>query len=434
MKAKRPRITAALLVVAMVLLSAPPLPAYSVLTHEQVIDFVWERHFKRLLLERYPNATEDDLRRAHAYAYGGCLIQDMGYYPSGNKFFSDLLHYVRSGDFVMELINDAQDINELAFALGGLAHYASDISGHPTVNAAVALEFPRLSKKYGNEVTYADDPIAHIRTEFGFDVLQVAKQRYTSEAYHDFIGFEVAQPLLERAFANIYGIPLKEIFSNEELTLGSYRRAVSKLIPELTRVALVTKKQELEALPNFEPRRFRYLLSRTEYERTWGKNYYKPSFASRFLAFIVRLIPKFGRLRALDIKTPTAQTEKMYIQSVEWTVTFYDMLLTEFETHQLDLPNRDYDTGRPTSAGEYELADKTYAKLLQKHAKNGFAQMPAALRSNLLAYYADPDRPIETKKHKKDWKEVLHDLDLLKAQQSATQINKSHTSGSDDSL
>src|SRR5215469_16741288 len=289
-----PRFTATVLIVAMLLLTAAPAPAYSVLTHEQIVDFVWERHFKRLLLERFPNATEDDLLHAHAYAYGGCLIQDMGYYPSGNKFFSDLLHYVRSGDFVHELLNQAQDINELAFALGALAHYASDNQGHPAVNAAVAIEFSKLRKKYGNEVTYADDPLAHIRTEFGFDVLQVAKQRYSSDEYHDFIGFEVAKPLLERTFLKIYGLDLKEIFSNEDLTLGSYRHAVSKLMPQLTEVALVVKKDELQALPNFEPRRFRYLLSRTQYEREWGKNYYRPGLGSRILAFIVRLIPKFG--------------------------------------------------------------------------------------------------------------------------------------------
>lgn len=410
-----PRFTATVLIVAMLLFGVSPCPAYSVLTHEQIIDFVWERHFKRLLLERFPNATKDELLKAHAYAYGGCLIQDMGYYPSGNKFFSDLLHYVRSGDFVRELLYQAQDINELAFALGALAHYASDNQGHPAVNASVALVFPKLRKKYGNEVAYADDPIAHIRTEFGFDVLQVAKQRYTSDAYHDFIGFEVPQPLLDRAFANIYGLQLKDIFSNEELTLGSYRHAVSTLIPKLTQVALVVKKDELAALPNFEPRKFRYLLSRTQYEKEWGKNYYKPGFGSRFLAFLVRLLPKVGRLRALDIKPPTPETEKLYIKSVEDTVTFYDMLLTEYETRQLEVPNRDYDTGNPTSPGEYSLADKTYARLVKELARKNFDTVSPELKYNILEYYSDLSRPIETKKHKHEWEVTLHNLDLLKA-------------------
>jgi hypothetical protein len=299
--------------------------------------------------------------------------------------------------------------------LGALAHYASDNQGHPAVNASVALMFPKLRKKYGNEVAYAADPTAHIRTEFGFDVLQVAKQRYSSDEYHDFIGFEVAKPLLERTFLKIYGLDLKQIFSNEDLTLGSYRHAVSKLMPQLTEVALVIKKDELQKLPNFEPKKFRYLISRTQYEREWGKNYYRPGFGSRFLAFIVRLIPKFGRLRALDIKTPTPETEKLYIKSVEDTTTFYDMLLTEYETHQLEISNRDYDTGNPTQAGEYTLSDKTYARLLRELAKKNFAQVTPELKANIMEYYSDLSRPLETKKHKHEWQETLQNLARLKA-------------------
>lgn len=410
------RACAVLLIFAITLLNAPLATAYSVLTHEQVVDFVWERHFKRILQQRYPQATPEDLRQAHAYAYGGCLIQDMGYYPFGNRFFTDLTHYVRSGDFVVALIQNAQNLNELAFALGALAHYASDITGHPTVNASVAREFPKLAKKYGAEVTYVESPSSHIRTEFGFDVLQVAKQQYSSQAYHDFIGFQVAQPLLERTFAQVYGIPLREVLPDEERTIGSYRRSVSKFIPELTRVALVTKKKELEAVPNFSPQKFRYLLSRTEYQREWGKNYDRPGFGAKFLAFIVKLMPKIGPFRTLDIKPPTPETEKMYIKSVDDTVSFYDRLLTEFETNQLDLPNRDYDTARPTAAGEYALADKTYARLLQTLAKNNFNGMSQELRANILAFYSDLNKPVDTRKHKKDWQQTLQALNSLKSQ------------------
>ena len=407
---------ATVMIAALLLLSAPQLPAYSVLTHEQIIDLVWKSHLKPILQARYPNATEDDLRQAHAYAYGGCLIQDMGYYPLGNKFFTDLTHYVRSGDFVMAMIRNAQDLNELAFALGSLAHYAADVTGHPIVNASVAREFPKLAKKYGNEVTYVESPSAHIRTEFGFDVLQVAKQQYSSESYHDFIGFQVAQPLLDRTFPQVYGVDLKEILPNEERTIGSYRRSVSKWIPQLTRVALVSKKKDLEALPNFSPKKFRYMLSRTEYERDWGKNYDRPGKGARFLAWIVKIMPKIGPFRTLDIKPPTPETEKLYINSVENTVTFYNKLLTAYENHQLDLPNRDYDTGNPTAAAEYALADKTYSRLVQMLTKNNFAGMSPALRTNILTFYADLSKPIDTKRHKKEWQQTVHDLDLIKAQ------------------
>ncbi|PYP86121.1 MAG: hypothetical protein DMG65_19390 [Candidatus Angelobacter sp. Gp1-AA117] len=411
----RQRKSIAVLLIAILLFTASPSMAYSVLTHEQVVDFLWDSNIKRILLQRYPQATAEELRKAHAYAYGGCLIQDMGYYPFGNKFFSDLVHYVRSGDFVIELMSDAHGINELAFALGALAHYASDNVGHPVVNTAVALGFPKLRAKFGDQVTYVESHSAHIQTEFGFDVLQVAKQRYTSQAYHDFIGFEVAQPLLERAFLKTYGLELKQILPDEEHAIGTYRRAVANWVPKLTQVALITEKKELEALPNFSPKNFRYLLSRTEYEKEWGKNYQKPGAGARVLALLVKLLPKVGPLRALDPKPPTPETEKMYIQSVEDTVNAYRELLVMVANKSLQLANRDFDTGKPTAPGEYELADKTYADLLKKLSKDNFARMSPALRSNILAFYSDPGRPVETRKHKDEWRDTVKSLALLKS-------------------
>ncbi len=402
-----------MLLAAFLLLSTTSF-SYSVLTHEQVVDFLWDSHIKKILLSRYPNSTEDDLRQAHAYAYGGCLIQDMGYYPHGNKFFSDLVHYVRSGDFVEELIRDSQNLNELAFALGALSHYASDTTGHPAVNSAVALEFPKLRAKFGDHVTYAQDPKAHIRTEFGFDVLQVAKQRYNSQAFHDFIGFQVAQGLLERAFLNVYGLELRQIFPDENQTIESYRHAISIWIPRLTQVALIVKKSELEKLPNFSPKKFRYLLSRTDYEKNWGSNYQHPGFGAKFLAVVVKLLPKVGPLKTLDIKPPTPHTEALYIKSVEDTVTNYRSLLVHASQNDLRLVDDDLDTGSPTQPGEYFLTDKTYAKLLQKLAQNNFAQISPALRSNILGFYGDLSKPMETKKHKDEWKKTVNALEALK--------------------
>jgi len=389
-------------------------PAYSVLTHEQVVDFLWESDVKRILLERYPGATAEEMRKAHAYAYGGSLIQDMGYYPYGSKLFSDLVHYVRSGDFVSELISDSQNMNELAFSLGSLAHYASDTTGHPAVNASVSLTFPKLRAKYGDDVTYEQDPKAHIRTEFGFDVEQVAQQHYASQDYHDFIGFEVAQSLLERAFLRIYGIPLKAVLPDEDRAIQSYRHALSHWIPRLTQVALITKKKELQAAPNFDPKKFRYILRRAEYEREWGNNYAKPGLGAQFLAVVVKILPKIGPLATLDIKTPNAQTERLYVKSVEQTVAFYRDLLERAVDPPAGLDDRNLDTGGPTRAADYSLADNAYAKLLSKLAKNDYAQVSPDLRDNLLGFYADIDRPIETKRHKKEWREVLRNLDALK--------------------
>src|SRR6201987_2198559 len=180
---------------------------YSVLTHEAIIDSAWKESIVPVLLKRFPNATPEELLQAHAYAYGGAIIQDMGYYPFGNQFFSALTHYVRSGDFVIALLEESKDLNEYAFALGALAHYAADTSGHPlATNRSVAMMYPKLAKKYGPVITYEDKPSAHSQVEFAFDVDQVAEGHYAPKAYHDFIGFKVSKSVLERAFARTYSI------------------------------------------------------------------------------------------------------------------------------------------------------------------------------------------------------------------------------------
>lgn len=389
--------------------------AYSVLTHEEVVDLLWKDTIQPLLLKRFPDATPDDLKKAHAFAYGGSLVQDMGYYPFGNKFFSDLTHYVRSGDFIVNLIHESSDLNEYAFALGALAHYSSDNMGHPTVNESVGLLFPDLRKKYGKEVTYEDNPKAHIRTEFGFDMVQVAKNRYTSDRYHDFIGFEVSKPVLERAFQDTYGIPLKEVISNEDLAIGTFRRSISKIIPEMTRVALVARKKNLVAeTPNFNARKFRYYLSRANYQREWGKGYRRPGFGTKVLAFFLKFVPKVGPFKALDFKIPTRHTEDLYVASVNRTLDNYKDLLKEVKAKDLQLTNTDFDTGRLTHAGEYKLTDKTYAHLLDQLAKDNFQQVTPDLRENILTFYKDPAAPLATKTNPEAWSKVQEELERLR--------------------
>jgi hypothetical protein len=394
-----------------------PGSGYSVLTHEQVVDLMWKDQLEPLLLKRFPSASEEDLRKAHAYAYGGSLLQDMGYYPFGSKFFSDLVHYVRSGDFVEALLQDASDLNEYAFALGALSHYAADNSGHPTINRVVALEFPKLRRKYGDVVTYANNPKAHIRTEFGFDMVQVAKNRYTSDAYHDMIGFEVAKPLLERAFQETYGLKLDDVFGSVDLAIGSYRRSVSVLIPEMTRVALLSRRDAIvQDTPNFDRKKFLYYLSRSNYEHEWGTIYRKPGVGARILALLLRLAPKVGPFKAVNFKIPTKQTEDLYIKSVDTTIENYASMLREENNGKLGLPNRDCDTGRETRAGEYVLTDKTYARLIDElTTKNAAGSLSPAIREDLLKFYADPSAPIATKKNGKAWQQLQNELDTLKS-------------------
>jgi hypothetical protein len=397
------------------LLCASGLFAYSVLTHEEIVDLVWTDELRPLLLKRFPTLTEDQLKEAHSYAYGGAVIQDLGYYPFGSVEFSNLVHYVRSGDFVRELLLQSQDANEYAFALGALAHYASDIAGHPAVNQSVSIQYPKLRAKFGKSVRYAEDHTAHLKTEFGFDMVQVAKNRYASPQYHDFIGFQVSKSLLERTFPIVYGVELKDVLTHGDLAIGSYRFAVSRMIPQMTQIALRThKKDMMKETPNFAKKKFLYRLSRSDYEKEWGKDYTKPDFGTRFWSVILRYMPKIGPFRALAFNNPTPQTEDMYFKSINTTVDQYRIYLQEVRAGTLELANSDFDSGKETTAAEYSLTDETYAKLLDQLAKQKFNLTSPALRDNMLKFYSDLSLPLETKKDSVRWQNVLLSLNQLR--------------------
>ena len=403
-----------------VLLSTSLSYGYTVLTHEAIIDSVWDASLKKLLLKRFPAATPEELEQAHAYAYGGCIIQDMGYYPFSSRFFSDLTHYVRSGDFITALIRESQDLDEYAFALGALEHYAADTEGHRiATNRAVPILYPELRRKYGSDVTYWDDPVAHIRTEFGFDVLQVASGRYATDQYRGFIGFQVSRDALERAFLDTYGIEMKDVFGNVTLALGSYRHTVSSIIPGMTRVAWNLKKDQLQKeIPGITRKKFLYNLSRSSYEKEWGTEYHRPGLGTKLLTFLFRIIPTSGPFRALKIRTPTPEVEMLFMASFNATVDRYKAILANVDASGPELPNENFDVGGPSIAGKYKGTDEAYAKLLGKLADRQFAGMPAELRSNILAYYQDPHPPASAKPNKKEeaqWTKVLEQLDRLKA-------------------
>ena len=380
------------LIASVIALALPaPAPAYSVLSHEAIIDSVWPGTLRPLLLKRFPNATDDQLREAHAYAYGGAIIQDMGYYPFGSKFFSDLVHYTRSGDFVLALLTDAQesqDLNDYAFALGALAHYAADNLGHPAaVNRTVPMVYPKLRAKFGPEVTYEDNPADHLKTEFGFDVIEVARGQYANDAYHGFIGFKVAKPLLERAFEETYCVPLKDLFTNLDLALGTYRWSVSQAIPEMTKAAWAAKKKDIQALQaGMTRRRYVYRISVAAYQKDWDDKYERPGPGARFLAFLFRLVPKIGPFKAFAFRVPPPAAEKMFLASLDDTVRRYQELLANVSENRLELANENFDIGRPTRLGDYRLADETYAKLLERFDGH-LNEVSDSMRANMLMFY-----------------------------------------------
>ncbi len=395
-KSNRQTFAASFLIVWMVilLLIAPsPAGAYSVLSHEEVVDLVWHDQIVPLLLERFPNTTPDQLREAHSYAYGGCIIQDIGYYPHGSHLFSDLLHYVRTGDFVLSLLREASDVDELAFALGALAHYTSDTWGHPAVNLATAAEYPKLRDKFGNVVTYDDDPTAHLRTEFGFDVVEVAQNRYAPEQYHDFIGFSVSKPLLERAFRDTYGFEVNQIMPGEDRAINTYRHTVSSLLPEATRVAVINyEKQMKQEDPSYDRKKFIFRMDKATYKRKYGNDYQKPGAGAEILAFFVRILPKIGPLKALKLQMPSPQSQQEFLKSMNTVVDHYTAYLQQLRHEPLtpvtlDLIDRNLDTGNPTESGKYRLADFTYSNLLVEIQKHPETPIPAALRLNLVGYY-----------------------------------------------
>jgi hypothetical protein len=405
--------------------------AYSVLSHQALIDSVWDIAIKPLVVKRFPNATPEELREAHSYAWGGAVIQDMGYYPFGSKLFSDLTHYVRSGDFVIALIRDSKDINEYAFALGALAHYAADNDGHRiATNRVVPMLYPKLREKYGDVVVYDENPAAHLKVEFGFDVLQVAKGHYAPDDYRDHIGFEVAKDVLARAFEETYSLKLDSIFTNYDWALGTYRYAVGGVIPKMTKVAWQTRKDEIMASdPSMTRQRFLYHLSRASYRKNWGKQYQQPTFGERLLTFLIRILPKIGPLRALSFRMPTPDAEKLFMASFNAALRDYQHFDGEVRNGTLTLENDNFDTGTVTHPGEYPLADSTYADLVDRLAKDHFAQVSPELREDILSFFKDTNAPFAIKKNKKQWARVLAEVNDLKTAnqtQNAEAANAGH--------
>ena len=374
----------------LIVLSCAPARPYSVLTHEAIIDAAWDDAIKPLLLARYPGATEDELRKAHAFAYGGAIIQDFGYYPLGSRFFSDLTHYVRSGDFIRNLAAEASTLHELAFAIGAMAHYSADHAGHAiAVNRSVAMMYPKLQRRYGDTVTFEQDPGAHLKVEFGFDVAQVARHHYAPQAYHDFIGFEVSKELLERAFQRTYALKLSDAFGTLDLAIGTFRFSVAKVIPQMTRAAWAAREKEIvAALPGATRERFIYNLSRASFEKEWGREYRRPGWVARFLGFLFRLLPKIGPLRAFAFRVPPAEAEKLFMESFNRTLESYRDHVSAARSSWPAIPNENFDTGQPAKWGAYRLADRAYERLVRELAKRNFAGVDAELRKALLTHAA----------------------------------------------
>jgi len=405
------------LVMAVLMVTASPISAYSVLSHEATIDVTWEKVLEPLLKQRFPRASADDLLRARSFAYGGSVIQDLGYYPFGNKFFSNLVHYVRSGDFVEALLRDARDVDEFAFALGALAHYANDTSGHPeAINVTVPIVYPKLQRKYGDVVTYAQAPHQHVIVEFSFDIVHAVGGAFLPDTYKRFIGFRVSTPLLERAVRETYGLEMRDLFGDLDRSISTYRYAVSQIIPTLTAAAWRDKHDEIVKLtPAIDRSAFVFSYPPAAYEQDYGRDYQRPGLFARFLGVLYRILPKIGPLKPLSFKAPTPEAAELFARSFRDATARFRTEVNDLKDRQFEIANANFDTGRPSRFGDYSLADDTYGELLVQLSDQKFQGMPVALTRNIVAFYGDGPGPSEQdKKVRKRWAKVERTLQELR--------------------
>ncbi|WP_263385213.1 zinc dependent phospholipase C family protein [Granulicella arctica] len=395
---------------------------YSFLTHEQLIDLTWKASIRPLLLQRYPKLTRAEVLTAHAYAYGGSAIQDVGYYPGGDKFFSDLTHYVRSGDFITALFRNAHNANELAFAIGALSHYVGDVIGHPdATNVAVPLEFPKLAARYGPVVNYAQAEHPHVQTEFAFDINEIANHRFAPAAYLKHIGLAVPVKQLATAYYETYGIGGEYASGRRRLSLSGYRFAVRSLLPRVAFAETVLHRKSFPIdSPGPEIDLLKKQLAQADFENGWDQYRKKPGIGTYSLAGFIYVVPKFGPLKLLAIKGPTSITEDDYVRSFNLSIIELRHQLTRVGTADHAIPNRDLDTGAKVKPGGYRLTDDTYAKLLRELTSTPDRPIPPGIKTDIAEYYADPSAPIVTKKNPKRWAEVQHDLTILASMKTTT--------------
>jgi hypothetical protein len=395
------------------------LSAYSLLTHEAIIDLSWKKSIEPSLLERYPNSSADQLLQAHSYAYGGAIMPDIGYSPFGSMIYTDFVHNVRTGDYIVALIEEAETLDEYAFALGSLAHYLADNNGHLLgTNVAVPLVYPKIKLKFGNTVTYADDNLSHSRMEFGFDVLQIARGNYASKAYHDFIGFNIPKPVIEKAFYRTYGIAVNEVFKDFDIAISTYRWTIKSLLPNIVRTGWAKKKSEIRKLqPDATARSFSYRMKNRMYYHEFGKDHYqKAGFFQSIIARLIPVLPKVGPLAKLKFKAPTPEAEQLFIRSFDTTLVKYDLVIAGLHKgNAIHLPNKTLDTGHQTVWGEYPIADESYEAFLLMHSEQKFGNVHPDIKANLLLFFKTSNTP-EKAGGRKNWIEISKALSILNQQ------------------
>jgi hypothetical protein len=385
------RLATLLSMTALLLMITAPCQAFSVVAHQAIVDQAWDSTLLRAVRKRFPNATQPELEDARAYARGGSHLPDLGYFPLGNHLFTDLLHYVRTGDFYERSVKEAQSAQEYAFALGMLAHYEADTLGHPeATNLAVPIIYPKLAEKYGASATYADSPSAHLETEFRFDVLQIAHQHEVPNLFEHSIEFKVPREFLERVFQETYGLKLDDLFVNYDVALNTYRWGFRILIHEGTGIAWELYRQDINSLePGIKREQFVQSMSRADFVKQFGKAFLEPGYFAWFIAFFGNLVPNIGPLKRLPYKPLPDSVKQLYFRAFRNASEQYLKEISAIEDGRMLLPNLILDTGEPARPGAYAPAEKAYAELLDHHAQDHFVHMPRALSDDILGHFRD---------------------------------------------
>jgi len=399
----------------LLLVASRPAGAYSVLTHEELIDLTWNDSIRPLLLRRYPTLTPSQLKEAHAYAYGGCVIQDLGYYPFEKPRFSNLLHYVRTADFIRSLFRESKNADDLAFAIGALSHYLGDTIGHSqAVNLAVANEFPELAAKFGRNVNYAEGEHQHVRVEFAFDVNNIAKHRLAPEKYLNHIGFAVPMPTLVRAFYDTYGLDLAKVLGSPRPQVLGYRYAVRTLLPRVAYAETLLHHKEMPPdAPSPALDELNQQIKEVATRDNWKAYRGHAGFGTHILAGVIFLLPKFGPLSGLALRAPTPASEQDYINALVGTADDLRQRLNQ-ATRSGSLPNKDLDTGDIVYPGTYSLEDYAYADLLHQMTLDPTSPIPFGIKRDLLVYFDDPAKAKYIYSNRKLLAQVRADLPVLR--------------------
>lgn len=402
----------AALIILLVVFTCEVSRGFAILSHQAIIDATWDKSIKPLLIKKYPASTDSMLNQAYSYLYGGAVMPDIGYSPFGSLMFTNLVHYVRSGDFVLAVLDEATNLNEYAFGLGLLCHYQADKYGHSLgTNLAVPILFPELKHEHGDVVSYELGRTEHTRVEFGFDVIQTARGNYDLDARHKFVAFKISEEVLERAFKKTYGIELSDIFGSMTIAVETFRFFVKQLMPELTKDAWRARNSSILKLnPKAEEKSYTSKMDRKKYKEEFGR----PGLKSIFFSALIAVIPKLGPTKGLKYKEPDERVDKIFEKCFDAIIDHYSESLQDLETKKLKLDNINYDTGKKTIPGEYMHADETYYDLLLKNKKHKYKDVSKPLKEDLLRYFSDVDKLKAYNKKKGKMKKINEAIVLLK--------------------